>query len=75
MEERHRDRRGASYFNVLIYAARSPASVRDSPIFGIFGCGSNKKSASVAVLKSGLLAIVANGGASPVVPRWLDATT
>ena len=42
---------------------------------GIFGCGSSKNSAILAALKSVLRAIVANGGASPVVPRWFGATT
>ena len=64
-----------SYLSVAIYAARSAASVRDSPIFGIFGCGSSKKNANLAASKSCLFAMVANGGASPVGARWFDATT
>jgi hypothetical protein len=44
-------------------------------MFGIFGCGSSKKNAILLASKSGLFAIVANGGASLVAPRWFDATT
>jgi hypothetical protein len=44
-------------------------------MFGIFGCGSSKKNAILVASKSGLFAIVANGGASLVAPRWFDATT
>jgi hypothetical protein len=68
-------RQRSSYLSVAIYAARSAASVRDSDMFGIFGCGSSKKNAILAASKSGLFAIVANGGASLVVPRWFGATT
>jgi hypothetical protein len=62
------------YFSVAIYAARSVAPVRDSPIFGIFGCGLSKKKAILEASKSGLCAIEANGGASLVGPRWFGAT-
>jgi hypothetical protein len=44
-------------------------------MFGIFGCGSSKKNAIFAASKSGVFDIVANGGASLVGVRWLDATT
>ena len=44
-------------------------------MFGILGCGSSKKAAIFAASKSGLFAIVANGGASLVAPRWFDTTT
>ena len=63
------------YLSVAIYAARSAASVRESDMFGILGCGSSKKAAIFAASKSGLFAIVANGGASLVASRWFDTTT
>jgi hypothetical protein len=44
-------------------------------MFGIFGCGSGKKNASLDASKAGLCAIVAKGGASLVVPLWPGATT
>ncbi len=33
---------GRHYLSVAMYAARSPASVRDSSMSGIFGCGAGK---------------------------------
>ena len=52
-----------SYLSAAIYAARSAASDRDSPMSGIFGCGLSKNKAILAASKSGVFAIVANGGA------------
>ena len=57
------------YLSVAIYAARSAASLRDSPISGIFGCGSSRNSAILAASKPGVFAILANGGAWSVVER------
>ena len=55
------------YLSVAIYAARSSASFRDSPMSGIFGCGSSRNSAILAASKPGVFAILANGGAWSVV--------
>ena len=57
------------YLSVAMYAARSAASFRDSPISGIFGCGSSRNSAILAASKPGVCAILANGGAWSVVER------
>src|SRR5215467_13428804 len=38
----------ADYLSVSIYAARSAASDRDSPMSGIFGCGSSRNKAIFA---------------------------
>jgi len=54
---------GPHYLSVAMYAARSPASVRDSSMSGIFGCGASRNSATLAASKDGIFAIVANGGA------------
>lgn len=43
-------------------------------MFGILGCGSSKKNATLAASKSGRFAIDAKGGASLVGPRWFGAT-
>jgi len=51
------------YLRLTIYAARSAASDRDSAMSGIFGCGSSRNKAILAASKSGVFAIVANGGA------------
>ena len=47
----------------------------DSAMFGIFGCGSSRNTATCPASKPGRLAIDAKGGASPVVPCWSPATT
>src|SRR5262245_50499404 len=61
-----------NYLSVAIYAAMSAASDRDRAIFGIFGCGSSKNKAILPASKSGILAIVANGGAwSVAARRWV----
>jgi hypothetical protein len=53
----------AHYLSVKIYSARFATSSRLRDSFGMFGCGSSKRSASLFAPKSGLLAIEANGGA------------
>ncbi len=53
----------AAYLSVAMYAARSPASVRDSSMSGIVGCGASRNSATLAASKPGIFAIVANGAA------------
>jgi hypothetical protein len=49
-----------SYLSVAMYAARSAASVRDSCIFGILGCGSIRNNASLAASKSGFAALLSS---------------
>src|SRR6266581_7947007 len=49
--------------------------MRVSDMFGIFGWGLSRKFVSRVALKSPRLAIIANGGASPVGRCWLAATT
>jgi len=53
----------AAYLSVAMYAARSAASMRDSSMSGIFGCGASRNRATLAASKPGIFAIVANGGA------------
>src|SRR6266446_4987459 len=49
--------------------------MRVSDMSGIFGCGSRRNVAILDASKPGPFAMVANGGASPVTPRWSAATT
>src|SRR5260370_32588206 len=42
---------------------------------GIFGCGRRRNVAILAAPKPGLVAMLANGDASPVTSRWSAATT
>ena len=51
------------YLSVKIYSARSATSARLRASFGMFGCGSSKRIASLFAPNSGVLAIEANGGA------------
>ena len=53
----------------------SPASVRLKGKFGIFGCGSSRKKASLSELKSGLRATDAKEGTSALAWVWPFATT
>ena len=67
------------YLRVEIYAAMSAASVRVNCIFGILGCGSSRKKASLFASKSRRFATTAKGGASvdeffcPGATRWQSA--
>ena len=53
----------------------SAASIRLKGKFGIFGCGSSRKNASLSGLKSGLRATDANEGTSALACVWLLVAT
>src|SRR5262245_49599909 len=53
----------------------SAASIRLRGKFGIFGCGSSRKKASLSGLKSGLRATDAKEGTSALAAVWPSVTT